>query len=310
MIEILLSEMMAPPTLVDMLTISGTIPEARMSSSCVVINGKMYIMGGWSGSAQLKDILVYDPSTNVCSFLRNADEPRHSFGMCADGSTGFYAIYGATPPYKNSFYSYNVASNTGSTTSLNNSGVATRQEFVLKKIGGYGYIFGGWDQNNNVLNDTLRWTVGTPYITNLNPSNPPPPRRNPGSELVGDYIYVLGGFDGVSVPGVARRNDFWRYNRLNNTWVRLSDFPIGIASTVMLSAKGKLYVFGGDTAEGPTNKMWCYEPTTNTWSELPVPQGVAGLWRHCGCVINNALYYFGGVSSGPVYQNKFYRFVP
>lgn len=303
--EILLANSDKIPT-VEILTPSA-VPSVRGHAHGVAINDKMYIMGGWSGSAQLKDIHVYDPATNAFSFLRNAPDSRHSFGMCAKkDDSGFHAIYSATPPYGNSIYTYNISDNSDSTSSLSSSGIVPRQELALQKIGNYGYIFGGWDQYNNHLNDTLRWTLGTTTIQNMNPSNPPGPRAAAVTAVIGNYLYLMGGI--ATRSPLTYLKDLWRYDVTANTWTRLKDFPRGISAASMVAKDGMLYVFGGFMVNvGYVAVIHRYDPTSDVWTELTQFPASLAVRALCACVLNNDIYYFSGVDGSGVFKNTLLR---
>jgi N-acetylneuraminic acid mutarotase len=83
------------------------------------------------------------------------------------------------------------------------------------------------------------------------------------SFIIGNNIYVGGGFDGTN-----RLNDFWMFDQTTQSWVRKADFP-GVArnSAVGFSVKGKGYVGTGyDANNNKLSDFWEYDPATNIWT--------------------------------------------
>lgn len=58
-------------------------------------------------------------------------------------------------------------------------------------------------------------------------------------------------------------------SQLDKTVERCSSAPVALTSAASFSLNGKGYVFGGrDINDEPTNRMYCYDPATDSWSDL------------------------------------------
>jgi len=289
---------------------SGVVPRPRAYHRTLSLAGELYISGGWSGTEQLDEILKYDPATGVCTALRqNSGYGRHSHNVMANAAgTAIYQLYGAGGTLRNTYDKLTRPGSNFTTNSLSASGRAQRQEASSGFIGGYGYLFGGWDLNNNMLNETLRWTPETTTMALMNPANPPVARRGATYEVMNEQLYVLGG--ATDSDASNRLKDFWCYNPAANTWTRLADFPETIRHSTMCAVNGKLYVHGGvgDSADAGA-KMRVYNPATDTWSVLDIGKTTAYAGM-AGSAVGDSIYYFGGVDTKDVISNRLFRFTP
>lgn len=81
-------------------------------------------------------------------------------------------------------------------------------------------------------------------------------------------LYVLGGFSKALVT-----NNVWRYNPILNSWSEVTPMSIGRAYCKTGILNNKLYVVGGVTrgrvALTPLQSAEVFDPSSNTWSEIP-----------------------------------------
>ena len=103
----------------------------------------------------------------------------------------------------------------------------------------------------------------------------------PGNNLgptcvIGEYIYVVGGFN--YVVGPVKKT--YRYDIKKDKWERMADMHIARFNNGLVVNKGKIYSFGGMTKETHTSGTGdtsgeIYDPNTDTWTpgpELPIGQ--------------------------------------
>jgi hypothetical protein len=93
----------------------------------------------------------------------------------------------------------------------------------------------------------------------------------PGPPIDGAASFVL---EGSVYVGTGRTtddgylNEWWRYNRVSNTWTPVSPLPAspryGCATFTMFN---RGFVFGGMDADGALNELWAYNPAINTWEQ-------------------------------------------
>lgn len=119
----------------------------------------------------------------------------------------------------------------------------------------------------------------------------PLPRTEVSGAAVGREIVVLGGL--TSDRGASRRVD--AYSPERDVWRRLPDLPIGVHHAMAVGAGGRLYVFGGYTAEG-TSLRTAVVLDRGAWRKLarmPFPRAAAG-----ASLAGKKIVVAGGVGAG------------
>jgi hypothetical protein len=131
-----------------------------------------------------------------------------------------------------------------------------------------------------------RWTA-------LAPS--PHSRGEVSAALVGDAIYVVGGFDTTGhTTALVERLDLH-----TGRWSASRPLPEPLNHMNAVGYGGKLYVVGGysqpvDTSGGAVRGFWRYDPATDRWTAMPsapLPRAAAG-----AAMLGHRLYVAGGRS--------------
>ncbi len=128
--------------------------------------------------------------------------------------------------------------------------------------------------------------------TSLSPM--PRPRSELAAAVVGDWIYVVGGFGGLAQVEC--------FHPASGTWATAPDLPEGVHHPGVASLEGVIYVAGGYTEDGATTEaLWAFSPETGTWDSrapMPTARGALGL-----VAADGKLYAIGGAEerlNGPV----------
>lgn len=145
--------------------------------SCAVRapNGRIYVMGGQSGSGAVATTAVYDPATNLFSSAPPLPAPSYELG-CALGNNGrIYAFVADDAARAGDLfvtahtYILDPMTNTWSTgapmpTPRQRATAVTLRDGRIVVSGGHrGFIFGGLSQINEIYNPaTNTWTTGAP----------------------------------------------------------------------------------------------------------------------------------------------------
>src|SRR5579862_1382295 len=113
---------------------------------------------------------------------------------------------------------------------------------------------------------------------------------------VGGKLYVFGGLD----QGTTPRGLVYEYDAGADSWTKKKTMPRPVHHTSQAELGGKIYMFGGFAAgaasEGlgwkPSDAASEYDPTTDTWKELPplpTPRGAP-----IAAALDGKLYVIGG----------------
>ncbi|HYF99966.1 MAG TPA: kelch repeat-containing protein [Candidatus Saccharimonadales bacterium] len=143
----------------------------------------------------------------------------------------------------------------------------------------------------NIVNNT--WSVREPMSK---------PKHHIASAVVDNAIYILGGrLLGNGEPSeinesLTNMDDNSRYDPKSDTWVELEPMQIRRSGFTASEVNDQIFVFGGQTPEGATDKVERYDPKTNLWYSLPDME-----FNRSGATSidhGNQIYVFGGQREG------------
>ncbi|XP_055330258.1 kelch-like protein 1 [Paramacrobiotus metropolitanus] len=87
-----------------------------------------------------------------------------------------------------------------------------------------------------------------------------------GVAVLHNRIYAVGG---CQING-----DDWReltsmecYDQQRNSWKYVASLPLALEDFAMVASNDRLYVFGGNSPSGVSNKVFCYDPVGDAWSQ-------------------------------------------
>jgi hypothetical protein len=137
---------------------------------------------------------------------------------------------------------------------------------------------------------------GTPWVQEPNMPNP---THRLAAAVIGDLIYICGGWYGMGVKSWT-----FSYDPINNIWVQLADMPDVRQYHAAASYGGKLYVFGG---AGPENTCFEYDPSSGSWDirePMPLPRyGLAAV------TVGDRIFVIGG-DNGMGVVGKVEEYIP
>lgn len=163
---------------------------------------------------------------------------------------------------------------------------------------------------------------------NLSPINPNPGNMNPPEDLgvweelakmpssrkeianttvqIDGKIYVMG--------GVARSGDISDlleiYDITNDTWIKGANIPHKVWRASAAESNGKIYLFGGYQSLGPfpfspSNKVFEYDPGTDTWEEktsMSIARGASAAVSK-----GSSIHVLGGANSNALSRHDIYN---
>ena len=225
------------------------LPQVVTSFGAAMVDGSLYVYGGHIGEAH--EYMAGDQE----KVLRRLDIARFE----EDGSATWETLAESTP----------------------------LQGLALVPHGNGVIRIGGFNARNtepspqdlHSTDEVARYSPETNQWTPL-PSLPEP-RSSHDAVVLDGKVYVVGGW-GMAGPG----NTTWHktawsleLDKPDARWEPLPEVPFVRRALALAAHDGKLYVLGGMEQEGgPTTKVNCFDPATQTWSEVsPLPgQGMSG----------------------------------
>ena len=181
-------------------------------------------------------------------------------------------------------------------------------------------VFGGFHSSTNRSNDTfvfdtvsLTWSRPidsqgefTPRGNHMPTKNAwpftPSPRGAHSATIMGDVIYVFGGYGG---QGYGRRdfNTMFQLDLNDWTWSKTQcrgKSPEPRSSHAACRVESSIFVHGGWNAVQQFNDLHIFDTITNTWTEADVSTTAPPCWNHGACAVeaipNWKLFVFGGCS--------------
>lgn len=299
----------------DSWTTKLSMPTARRGLGAAVVDGKIYVLGGYKeGSGLLGTNEEYDPSTNTWTTKSPMPTPRESFGI-AVWQNKIYVIGGGI--IDGIFYKavsvnevYNPSNDSWETKTpmptarWKLTAQAVNDEIYL--ISGVNPYTGTWLDKNEVYSPASdSWTTKAPI---------PTPVRSPCSVVLDYELFVLGG---LSPDGNLSLNQV--YDPMSNTWSYRKAMPEGVAgaasSVPSTSITKGIFVIGGDTKGSEdqrdfTNHNKVYYQDTDNWT-----YGTSMPTVRCflaAATVENKTYAIGGFSGDGLMltTNEEYTFPP
>jgi N-acetylneuraminic acid mutarotase len=131
-------------------------------------------------------------------------------------------------------------------------------------------------------------------------------RSEVAAARIGNFIYVVGGFEPTRTSPAVERYDIRR-----RRWTTVRPMPVAVNHPTAVAYRGDLYVHGGYTANlgltEPTGALQRYDPTRNRWSRLPSSPTERA--EHAVAVIGHRLYAAGGANeTGSLRSLEIYDF--
>jgi N-acetylneuraminic acid mutarotase len=130
------------------------------------------------------------------------------------------------------------------------------------------YAIGGRNNGNVALARVEAYNASTNTWTRK--ASLPTKRYNPGAEVIGGKIYVVGGSD-VGSSATATKT-LYVYTPSTNTWARKADLPIASARQITGVFDKKLYVLLTECAGFSfCSRLYRYDPASNGWTRRADP---------------------------------------
>tara|TARA_R110002073_G_scaffold292129_1_gene457383 strand:+ start:1215 stop:2153 length:939 start_codon:yes stop_codon:yes gene_type:complete len=290
-------------------------PTERTEVAVAAVEGKIYVVGGFSGEFNLKNALnfavsnaveVYDPIAHTWSMTTPLPEGRHHAGIAS--LNGFlYVIGGFTQSFLSvwhavsTVYQFNPSTETwrelaAMPTARGALGITVYQNQL--------YAIGGFDGERNVH----EMEVFDPQTNSWSPAaSLPTPRDHLTTVTVGPKIYAIGGRPDLDYH--RNKATVEEYDPKTNQWRSRTNLPTARSGITAGVINGRIYVLGGESRAGTfaTNEM--YTPDSDQWQTMaPMPTARHGLGS---AVVDGRLYVLsGGPTPGASFSQANEIFTP
>jgi N-acetylneuraminic acid mutarotase len=268
-----------PPPPVD----NGTItwknaapnPQARFEGQGAVVNGKLYVFGGFYNSSVQATTRsdVYDPATNTWTRIKDMPEKITHAAVVVKGTTiyimgGFVGDHPA--PATNHIWKYDTRTNTyirgSNLPSARGSGAAAL-------IGGrYIHFFGGVNQNRT-SDQRSHWVLDTTTGKWVTHNSYPIGASHLAAIELNGKIYAMGGEQGLD-EAKGNVSTVYVYDPVTDAWTKKASMPVAKShfSSSIFIRNGRIITIGGSGNGGtngvPQSEVAEYNPATNTWRTL------------------------------------------
>ncbi|MFQ5543848.1 MAG: Kelch repeat-containing protein [Nitrospiria bacterium] len=250
--------------------------QSRTEVAVAALDGKIYLMGGFTFLSVTRRVGVYDPLSDRWNEISKLPVPLHHAG--AGVVNGMIYVVGGFEGFSwtpsNKVFAYDVKKDRwlkkqNMPTARGALGVGVWEE-KLYAIGGFGENADGKvNVDANEVYDPLadRWEKKAPI---------PKARDHLAIAELNGKIHAIGGRLGGAYSQNLARHDI--YDPRSDQWLPAAPLPkprSGIAAAVL---KGHIYVFGGEAPAGTFHDNDAYNPSTDQWeAALPMPTARHGL---------------------------------
>jgi N-acetylneuraminic acid mutarotase len=272
----------------DTWTEKADMPTARIGLSTVVVNGKIYAIGGYArqGASRLTTVEEYDPATDT--WATKAPMPTARAGLSSGVVNGvIYAIGGGPAGSALSVVeAYDPATDTWTRKApMPAPRVWHSTSVVDGKIYAIGGGLGSWS--------TVRRTVYAydPLTDTWTQKTDMPTARSSLSTSVADgKIYAIGG----AFSSATMLSTLEVYDPATDTWTTKIPMPTPRLTPSTAVVDGMIYAIGGGTASLAFSAVEVYDPATDAWTiEEDMPETRMFLSTNAA-VVDGKIYIIGG----------------
>jgi N-acetylneuraminic acid mutarotase len=276
-------------------TSKTAMPTARTMLSSGMVNGKIYAIGGYTGSYSTQIIVStveeFDPAADTWTTKTSMPTARSGLASAVVNNI-IYAIGGSSPTHAgtcngscSTVESYDPVSDTWTVMAPM---LTQRNGMTGAAVNGIIYIMGGCCSISIVEaydTATNTWTTKTPM---------PTAREGLTSAVVNGKIYAIGGGPRNSSNNVVPTGTVEEYDPVTNAWATKASMPTAREGLISAVVNGKIYAIGGFNGT-PLSTVEVYDPVANTWSSIsanysmPTPRN-----QFTSEVVNGIIYAIGG----------------
>lgn len=252
----------AGPSADDSWTRVADLPTAVFDNTATSLDGKVYSIGGGTGSGTETKAWVYDPDADSWTELPELPSARAKPGVAAIG--GKIYVTGGWGADGNPVATVDVYDPTSETWSTLDgvTSPAPAAAAGTAVAGGKIYLVGGCaDSACTATDETVVFDPQAGAFTTA--ASYPYPVSWMSCGGIGAKVYCAGG-SGGSTYG-------YQYDPATDTWDPIPDMPLDLWGSAHTTAGGMLVLAGGvtDNSNSLTNETVGYDPASGSWQDLP-----------------------------------------
>ncbi|MBM3235772.1 sigma-70 family RNA polymerase sigma factor [Candidatus Poribacteria bacterium] len=260
------------------------MPTARDGHAAIVVNGKIYVIGGYNNLVKrwLSTVEEYDPATNT--WTKKADMPTARNGYASTVNGNIYVIGGGNGPAIAAVEEYDPATDTWRKKA---DMPAARESLSISAVNGKIYAIGGFQVWPEALSTVEEYNPATDTWTKK--ANMPTARWSLSTSVVDGKIYAIGGITTVG----AVLSTVEEYDLATDTWTKKADMPTARWVLSTSTVNKKIYAIGGALNNNVSfATVEEYNPATDTWTKkADMPTARMGLSTG---VVKGKIYAIGG----------------
>lgn len=267
----------------------AAMPEPRTEVTCATDGETIWVVGGFTlSNAPTQFFHAYDVATDTWRALNDAPVPIHHTGLVHhQGAVYMLGGYTGLLPFVglNSVYVYDVAQDIWG---LVGTLPAARGAYALAEWEGQVYLAGGAPSqpgpDTYTSTDVLDLESGT---FRAGPDLAAPREHMAGAAARG-LIVVPGG----RLMSLSNFDTTEVLEPDGDAWEAAEPMPTARGGIAAAAWGSKVFVFGGEAAQGTHAEAEAFDVMTGTWETLePMPHARHGL---CAVAVGNAIHVIGG----------------
>jgi N-acetylneuraminic acid mutarotase len=286
-----------------------SMPTKRTEVNGVLLDNKIYIIGGSDEKGPTDLVDVYDPETNswaVASPLPMKLD--HHAAATYDGKIYVVGGFSSTGSPSKSLFIYDpVLDKWQKGKNMPTARGALTSQFINDTL----YAIGGsatpTSDDRGVYNPQAQQHANEAYTPKNNSwstkSPMPTSRDHITSAAIGGDIFVIGGRQPTDEGPIFKNlgtNEM--YDSSHDRWISKEQLPTNRSGLSAAVVNGSVYVFGGESTKANFDNNERYDPTSNSWTiEQPMLTPRHG---SAAVAIDDKIYVIaGGPKFGPSYDN-------
>ncbi len=257
------------------------MPTERSDLATVVVNGKIYAIGGRRWGEYVRTVEEYDPVAD--KWVKKGDMPFPRAWATANIVNGkIYVIGGFNAVTLARVDEYDPLTDTWTRKA---DMPTARWYFSTSVVNGKIYVIGGQPQAQGLLATVEEYDPVADKWTKK--ADMPTAKAGLSTSVVNGKIYAIGGNIGIELATVEE------YDPVTDKWTKKADMPTARMVLSTSAVNGRIYAIGG-FAPWPDGSVAVeeYDPVADKWTKkaaLPVPR--VGLST---TVVNGKIYAIGG----------------